>query len=1025
MTPPGKLVPAFLLLVLVSLEASAQEGTPLPERGFTVMLGTPPESTIPAAKALVERNGSLVCLLAVTQDEANTLRLKVQRQNLGGRIVVGRVGKDGSLPFPDRFVNLLICDADRLGQIAPSEEELRRVLAVDGMLSLTKDGQSQPHRANPDENIDGWFSHWYDAAGNCLSQDQVAGFPRSLQWQHGPALEDGTADGKIVRIADGRIVFLDNLSAELVCRDAGNGRLAWKKYLGSPQNSDVCIAGGRVHVWFDPDTKTPQPGKGKEAGWLTALDLQNGNVELVYKEGVRAGTAASVEIPWAGRTRRENPVPWFVVTDQVVVQAYGPDLVVLERRSGKRLWSRKLDGATWFSPTVSDGKLVAAEAVYPARRMRNNGSDFVRAVTAFSLKDGEHLWRNEDAHPERTFVDSKTKKPFTSRASFKTMSATPDLVLLHCSSYQFRDGGSIAALDPKTGKERWRREFEPKQLYTQGSQRPVLRGDEVVLLDGTGAYRFDARTGEPIADPVKRPRDLNRTGRRNGACTGSRATVNWLMANAWLFVGPDGKPHINQAARSACGQGLVPANGLVFATPTPCDCGDYLRGYLAMAPRVFGETIADEERLTNFDATVVSGSSGNQESSSQDWPIFLGNLHRTSATDSMLPDSLKKLWSVQAAPPPAGSLDADRRHSERYLGALSAPVVAHGVALVAAPESHQILAFDSQNGRMLWAIPTAAKVDSPPTIAGGLAVFGCDDGSVNAVRLSDGASVWRFAAAPTTGRSMLHSHLASSHPVPGSVLILGKTVIAIAGQHTDLGGLHVWALDLATGQKKAHRVLATDAPPALANNITVADRAGTGFWIVSPSGGSSYGAGGAYHLTVTLEDIPIDRDGERPAMTFDRQGTRVRFRTQRGRGGSTHGWKGAMRSSRFFRLQGHRLAVGNSIGLALSDPDSGNRAVLVARNSREKNSDPVWQLNPSSFDDVESLGALALAGSTAIVGGGARDGSAGHLFTVDVRSAQVKQTLALPARVTECGLAIARGRLYVACEDGSLHCFGK
>ena len=299
MIKSGKLVLAFLLTALISREPPcfAQTETPLPERGFTVMLGTSPETTIAVAKALAERNGSLVCVLATTRDEADTLRLKVHREKLGGRIVVGQFGKDGSLPFPDRFVNLIICDADRLGEAAPSEEELRRVLAVKGMLTLTKEGQTQLHRAVPNENIDGWYSHWYDAAGNCLSQDRIAGFPWSLQWQHGPALEDGTADGKIVRIAEGRIVFLDNLSAELVCRDAGNGLLAWKKFLGSPQNSDVCIAGGRVHVWFDPESKTPQPGKGKEAGWLTALDLESGKVELVYKEGVQAGTAASVERP--------------------------------------------------------------------------------------------------------------------------------------------------------------------------------------------------------------------------------------------------------------------------------------------------------------------------------------------------------------------------------------------------------------------------------------------------------------------------------------------------------------------------------------------------------------------------------------------------------------------------------------------------------------------------------------------------------------------------------------------------------
>ncbi len=745
------------------------------------------------------------------------------------------------------------------------------------------------------------------------------------------------------------------------------------------------------------------------------MSLATGEHIRVYEQGVRAGSAEPVEVPWAGRTRREKPVPWFVVNEQVVVQAYASQLVALDRLTGKRLWSRSIDGASWFSPIVSDEVVIAAEAVYPGKRQRNNGSDYVRAVAAFDVKTGKPVWRSTDVHPERKLVDTKNG-PFVSRASFKTMSARDGLLLLHVSSYQFKAGGSVTVLDLRTGRLHWRRSFDPKQLYTQGSQRPVIRGGEVALLDGTGVYRLDARTGEPIGEPVKRPRGLRRTGRTNGACTASRATVNWFMANAWLYVGPDGKGLIQQGARAACGQGVVPAHGLAFVTPTPCDCGDYMRGYIAMAPDVPGRVIDDKDRLTRgVDATPP-------ESFEAQWPTLLGNAQRTASSQSKLARTLKAKWTANAVEHRSDALDSDRRHSERHLGALSAPVVGGGLVVVAAPESHGVIALDEETGEVRWSYRAGGKIDSPPTLARGLAVFGCDDGAVYALRLKDGKLVWRFVAAPTDGLAMLHGHLSSSFPVPGSVTILGNAVIAVAGQHTDLGGLHVWSLDLTTGRPLARRVLDMDAPPAIANNITVADADGAGVWVVSPPGGS-YGAGGAYRLSADLKDLPIEANGVRPAVVFDRQGTRVRFRTASGRGGSTHGWKGAMRANAFHRLRGHRVAVADHAGFGLIDPGPRARTVLWSIRSKEKDAPAAWALDAGALSDVESLGAMVCAGDTLLVAGGKRDGSTGDLFVIDAATGRVRQHIDLPARVTECGIAVADGRVVVSCEDGSVHVF--
>lgn len=156
-----------------------------------------------------------------------------------------------------------------------------------------------------------------------------------------------------------------------------------------------------------------------------------------------------------------------------------------------------------------------------------------------------------------------------------------------------------------SGGELWHRDFQPGELYTQGSQRAILRGDEVVILDGLGARKYHSRTGEAIGEPLTLPKGHKRQARRNGACTASRATVNWLICNAYLYVGSDGRVADCFGARGACGQGVVPANGLMYVNPTPCDCGDYTRGYEAMSSQLPGEPIANTDRLVHgpaFDA---------------------------------------------------------------------------------------------------------------------------------------------------------------------------------------------------------------------------------------------------------------------------------------------------------------------------------------------------------------------------------------------------------------------------------------
>jgi len=98
-------------------------------------------------------------------------------------------------------------------------------------------------------------------------------------------------------------------------------------------------------------------------------------------------------------------------------------------------------------------------------------------------------------------------------------------------------------------------------------------------------------------------------------------------------------------------------------------------------------------------------------------------------------------------------------------------VVAEGKLFVAQMDAHTMHALRADNGDRLWQYTAGARIDSPPTIYKGLAIFGSADGHVYCLRASDGALVWRLRAAPHERRVVAFDQLESAWPVPGSVLI--------------------------------------------------------------------------------------------------------------------------------------------------------------------------------------------------------------------------------------------------------------
>ena len=137
----------------------------------------------------------------------------------------------------------------------------------------------------------------------------------------------------------------------------------------------------------------------------------------------------------------------------------------------------------------------------------------------------------------------------------------------------------------------------------------------------------------------------------------------------------------------------------------------------------------------------------------------------------------------------------------KLTGKLSQPVVANGKVLVASVNVGQVFCLEAKDGTPVWTFTAGSRVDSPPTIFGGLALFGSADGWVYCLRAADGALAWRFRAAPAERHLVAMDRVESVWPVHGTVLVHNGVAYVSAGRSTFLdGGIWLSALEPATGK---------------------------------------------------------------------------------------------------------------------------------------------------------------------------------------------------------------------------------
>ncbi len=756
--------------------------------------------------ALHAGDGYLVHGLDAQGPNVDKARRHIQSLGLYGKVAVDRF--DGTrLPYIDNLVNLLV--AEDPGEVPVSE--VMRVLCPGGVAYVKVDGRWMKRvKPWPDE-LDEWTHYLHNPQGTMVGRDRIVGLPRRLQWVGGPKWlrnHDFMASLSGMVSSGGRVFYIidEGLRKHIylparwtvVARDAFNGTVLWKRP----------IERWFPHIW--PFKSGP--------GDLPRRIVAHG--DRVY---VTLGIAAPLSVLDAatGRTirtfDRTKATEEIVLADDVLYLVVDPDKEPLryqhetDNRGKERDRANRAFGWSKESPE----RLVMAASANTGDVLWKHRANVAPLTLALGQQtvffyDGEHVVALDRASGDPRWVSDAVGDSVLPATGYAPRLIVGDGVVV-LSTTKGR-GGRLVGVSAENGRTLWRSEqlksghWSPEDLYlidglvwtaqTGGSQ-----------STGTRFQAVDAKTGETKHDFVAEQIEAFFMHQR---CYPGRATERYIMTSGtgteFLELGTQ-KCELHHWLRGACIYGLMPCNGLLYKTPDSCACyyQSKLAHLCALAPASSGSSGEDAEQhpLEKGPAyeevgTVIREAGAVTPDS---WPTYRHDNARHGATPTEVPTKLDQRWRTELG------------------GKLSTMTAAEGKLFLAQIDRHTVHALDADSGAKVWSYTAGGRVDSPPTLYKGLAIFGCADGWVYCLKASDGELAWRLRAAPRADKIVSYGQVESVWPLHGSVLVHDGVAYCLAGRNMMVdGGMRLVRVDCATGKLLSETVL-DDKDPRTGENL--------------------------------------------------------------------------------------------------------------------------------------------------------------------------------------------------------------
>jgi len=796
---------AFVFLMMITLTASETYARQAEQKAEDILDATGVKGGVVVhigcgdgrlTAALCANDSYIVQGLDKDTENIKKAREHIQSLDLYGKVSIDQL-RGSYLPYIDNFVNLVV--SEDISEIPMGE--VLRILTPKGVAYIKIAGQWIKAVKERPEEIDEWTHYLHDASGNAVAKDSVVGPPRRMQWTGSPKWarsHEHSASLNALVSANGRIFYImdegprDSIQLPpkwfLTARDAFNGTVLWKRELPQWYNHLFPLKSGptrltRRLVAIGDEVYTTL---GINAP-LSALDAATGKIirtydatgtveELVSMDGVLFLIVNPDRKPvdykqenancWTERDRASKRWGWDETVDE---------LMAVEANTGEVIWKH-------------ESKIVPMSLAADNQRIVFHDGE---AVVCIEAGTGDQLWRTP---VERSKLIPTGWSP--------SMVMYKDVVLF---SGRQR---SVVALSVKDGKQLWESKLHPSGHFCP---------EDIFVIDGL-VWSGDIASARPRSSGMFTGRDLL-TGDverefepdvepfaiMHQRCYPSKATEKYLMPS-WIgteFINPRTKEwEIHHWVRGGCFYGMMPCNGLLYATPNACACyyQSKLDGFNALAPAAEKElpTPSEADRLQQGPAySKIEEDTANDA----EWPMYRHDAARSGRARTKVIAKLKHAWQTELG------------------GRVTQPVVANGKLFAASVDTHTIHALDAASGKKLWSYTAGARIDSPPTLYKGRVLFGSADGSVYCLCALDGDLAWRFRAAPHDLRLMSYEQLESVWPVSGSVLVQDDTAYVLAGRSMFLdGGMRLLRLDPLTGEKLSETIL-DDCDPRTGKNL--------------------------------------------------------------------------------------------------------------------------------------------------------------------------------------------------------------
>ena len=733
-------------------------------------------------------------LMRSEQDVAAT-RNALQEAGLHGRITVS-TWDGGVIPFVKNFVNLLICPD---GNSAPPREEILRVLAPLGV-ALSGDGEKIV-KPRPGD-IDDWPQYLYDETGNAVSNDSAVRPPLGhMQWvgsprwsRHHETMSSVSAcvsgAGKVFYIFDEGNAFSPMLPSnwKLIARDAFNGTILWKRDIDkwtpnlktlksgpSTLPRRVIVVGDKLYATLG--IEAPVSVLNTTTGeTIEILEGTDGTEEIIFDgENLFMVADQNAEKAELQQYPRSQTAQWVVRPKQIIRYDLGKNELV---------WKKTFDYVAPLTLAGQRNKLFFF-----------NGT----SVESLEKEDGSHIWTSEE------------KPAFENMPTFfapKLVVRGATVLFAGGEDFNPRAGsrGQLHGLSTEMGKTLW---TAPNPASGYKSPEDLFVIDGKAWAGDVYTHRWfhteEDSTGEFTGVNIATGEVDQSFGHVDAywfhhRCHMAKATKNYLITcrTGTEFIDPKtGEWTLHHWIRGACLYGIMPANGMIYAPQHLCSCyiGAKMFGFTTVAPKdpnhITQHPTPDEKRLTTISEAPPLGA---VQARLDEWPTYRGDTRRSGASAPVAdPTGIK--WSV------------------KFDDSLTPPVIANGKVVVALKENFAVVAIDARTGKQVWRHVPGARVDSSPTLYGNRVYFGSADGYVNCLALDTGKLIWQYQATPTPARHMYFERLESTHPVHGNVLVMDDKVYTVAGRSmfTD-GGMRFLILDANTGRNLTEHIMDDKVP---------------------------------------------------------------------------------------------------------------------------------------------------------------------------------------------------------------------